>query len=186
MLSPISIVTDDKGMVIRQTANPEYGFIVLKQSRTMIQSNPNNAKSMGWLKTQNMSTLIKGKIEELQLLGYTKDTVLPGKIVVLESTTPFSEENPDQHLKIAGDTGIICCIDGEPIYRMTYYTPDVNAQDEFVVHDNVDAIRQANGASSAPNSKAIKAATAIEAFDLNSDDNTVVDEVENEVETFEL
>jgi hypothetical protein len=196
MYSPVTVLADDNGMVIRQSKNnPEYGFVVLQQSRTMIQSNPANLKNVGWLKTQKMTTLLKGKMEELKMFGFTKGMELPGKIVVKESTTPFSEENPDQHLKIAGDTGIVCCIYGEPIYRITYYTADPNEQDEFVQHDNVDAIRSANGVTSNSNKiSAVATATIQEAFDLKDDSNDVeeVDDAVEEVivddleDTFEL
>jgi hypothetical protein len=196
MYSPVTVLADDNGMVIRQSKNnPEYGFVVLQQSRTMIQSNPANLKNVGWLKTQKMTTLLKGKMEELKMFGFTKGMELPGKIVVKESTTPFSEENPDQHLKIAGDTGIVCCIYGEPIYRITYYTADPSEQDEFVQHNNVDAIRSANGATSNINKvSAVATATIQEAFDLKDDSNDVeeVDDAVEEVivddleDTFEL
>jgi hypothetical protein len=195
MYSPVTVAADENGMIIRQSKNnPEYGYVVLKQTRTMIQSNPANVKNVGWLKTQKMSTLIKGTMEELKLFGFTKDAVLPGKIVVKESTTPFSEEDPDQHLKIAGDTGIVCCLYGEPIYRITYYTADPNEQDEFVQHDNVDAIRQANGTASVkvsekPSAKAMKKIQ--ETFDIVneevSDSLNSTSEIEEEIdETFEL
>jgi hypothetical protein len=195
MYSPVTVAADENGMIIRQSKNnPEYGYVVLKQTRTMIQSNPANVKNVGWLKTQKMSTLIKGTMEELKLFGFTKDAVLPGKIVVKESTTPFSEEDPDQHLKIAGDTGIVCCLYGEPIYRITYYTADPNEQDEFVQHDNVDAIRQANGTASVkvsekPSAKAMKKIQ--ETFDIVneevSDSLNSTSEIEEEIDaTFEL
>lgn len=188
MNSPVTIKTDDNGMVIRQSKNnPEYGHIVLQQSRVSIQSNPANPKNVGWVKSNNITTLLKGTMEELKLFGFTKDTILPGKIVVKESTTPFSEENPDQHLKIAGDTGIICCLYGEPIYRMTFYTADVNEQDEFIQHDNVDAIRSANGKVSnkiAPPSKKELQESFSDITD--DDDDNVVEDLVDEDSTFEL
>lgn len=193
MYSKVTTLPDANGLVVRQsTNNPEYGYVVLKQTRTMIQSNPNNPKAVGWLQTKNVTTLIKGKVEELQAMGFTKDTVLPGKIVIKESTTPFSEENPDQHLKIAGATGIVCCIDGEPIYKMTYYTPDENEVDELVQHNNVEEIRNANSSFEAAPPKQIKGITANEAFDLKASNETeeedeFEEEIEEEVEdTFEL
>lgn len=178
MNTPVKVVADENGMIIRQSKNnPDYGYVVLNQARTSIQSNPTNIKNVGWVKTQNVSTLIKGTMEELKLFGFKKDTVLPGKIVIKESTTPFSEENPDQHLKIAGSTGIVCCVDGEPIYRVTYYTTDLNEQDEYVQHDNVDAIRQANSSSLEQSVNN----TELEEMEEEEDSDII-----NEVETFEL
>ena len=177
MYSKVTVVHDN-GMIIRQSKNnPEYGFVVLRQSRTIIQSNQTNPKNVGWLKTQNMTTLLKGKLDELKSLEFTKDTVLPGKIVVKESTTPFSEENPDQHLKIAGNTGIVCCIHGQPIYRITYYTTDVNEQDEFVNHDNGDSIRAANSNSETYNETVVNT--------VEQENETEEDEVFDVEDTFE-
>lgn len=194
MYSKVTTLPDANGLVVRQSPNnPEYGYVVLKQTRTMIQTNPNNPKSVGWLQTKNVTTLIKGKVDELQAMNFTKDTVLPGKIVIRESTTPFSEENPDQHLKIAGATGIICCIQGQPIYKMTYYTTDENEVDELVQHDNVEEIRAANTLTNGETLKPVRGMSVEEAFDLKADEDTAEvddsDEVEDEVEvedTFEL
>ena len=78
-------------------------------------------------------------------------------------------------------------LDGEPIYRVTYYTSDENDQDEFVQHNNVEAIRTANGTVS--NKIPAAATTKIqETFDLNNesdetDEDLIVDQVED---TFEL
>jgi len=146
----------------------------------------------GGVKTRSaLIAMSKEAWEELKMYGFTKGMELPGKIVVKESTTPFSEENPDQHLKIAGETGIVCCLYGEPIYRITYYTADPNEQDEFVQHDNVDAIRSANGVGSSNNKISAQAVASIqEAFDLKNEEE--VDDVAEEVivddvdDTFEL
>ena len=53
--------------------------------------------------------------------------------------------DPDRDLKVAGETGIICCTaDGEPIYRTTFYDVTGEQADTFIPHANGDAIRQAN------------------------------------------
>ena len=93
MQTAVTVVPDANGMSVRQSQNnPEYGYIVLKQSRTLIQTNPNNQKSVGWVKVTNNTALIKGKVEELQALNLAPEQTLPGKIVVKESLSPFSEE----------------------------------------------------------------------------------------------
>ena len=57
---------------------------------------------------------------------------------------------------MAGDTGIVCCSHGEPIYRKTFFVADLEAEDVFVAHTNGDAIKEANGTSTdADASKAI-------------------------------
>ena len=96
---------------------------------------------------------------------------------------------------MAGDTGIVCCVDGQPIYRKTFFTKDQTAEDVLIAHDNGDAIREANGT----NSNAVNAAkvTPAQAFGIDTDseevdnevEETVEDSVEEEVleeETFEL
>jgi len=144
-MSTVTVVADDNGMVIRQSKNnPEYGVILLEQTSISIQQNPSNPKSLNWIKKNKLTTLLKGTVEELKELNYKAGQKIEGKIVVKESVTPFSEENPDQHLKIAGKTGVVCCLYGQPIYRITYYTSDMEDQNELINHDNVDAIRSAN------------------------------------------
>ena len=71
---------------------------------------------------------------------YEEGNEVEGKIVVVESLTPFNPVNPEKDLKIAGDTGVVCCIDGQPIYRQCYFTPNEKAKDVFISHDNSDEI----------------------------------------------
>ena len=113
---------------------------------------------------------------------------------------PFVSINDPQDLKYAGDTGIICCAHGEPIYRKTFFTTDANAEDIFVAHTNGDAIREANGTGD--KLKNVVNATPEEAFE-GTDSKQVdledsISEIENEevvedtveeaveAETFEL
>lgn len=141
--SQVNIVPDDMGNVIRQSQNnPEYGYVRLQQVRPSFTNT-------GWAKSGNMTTLLHGTMEVLQSFGLTADTKLPGKIIVRESLEPFSKNNPDRDLKKAGETGIICCVDGQPIYRKTFFVADPNAQDVYVAHDNGDAIREAYPQSNA-------------------------------------
>jgi hypothetical protein len=82
---------------------------------------------------------------------------LPGKILIKESLEPFSSKNPERDLKVAGDTGIVCRLEGNPIYRRTYYSVSSNAEDTFIQHDNVEELRAAYDASKT-NSNALKTA----------------------------
>ena len=68
--------------------------------------------------------------------------MLPGKIVVVESLTPFNPENPDRDLKIAGGTGVICRIDDQPIYRQTFYSTNPNSYDQLLAHNNSTEIKE--------------------------------------------
>ena len=137
--SKVTVVPDENGNNIRQSKNPDYGFV------RVVQEAASFGGRNGWANTSNRSALIKGKMEALEQLGLAKAKKLDGKIVILESTEPFNPKDPDRDLKIAGSTGIICCTaDGEPIYRTTYYDPTGSDVDELVPHANGDAIRDAN------------------------------------------
>lgn len=137
----VVIVKDDMNNAIRVSKNnAEYAHIRLSQERTMINSN-------GWLQTKQVTALIHGKTEELIASGIKKFKKLPGNIVIKESLTPFNKNNPDRDLKMAGNTGIVCCIDGQPIYRTTKYDATGIQEDELIAHNNGEAIREANAAS---------------------------------------
>jgi len=140
MQSKVTIVPDELGNVIRQSKNnPEYGHVRIAQESV-------GFTATGWVKKASRSALIHGTLEDLNDIGIAKKKSLPGRIVIKESTTPFSLNDPDRDLKIAGDTGVICCSHGEPIYRKTFYTLNDTDQDELIAHTNGDAIKEAQGA----------------------------------------
>lgn len=140
MTTKVSIAADKQGNIIGVSEkNPEYGYVRVEQ---MVKTINNE----GWLRVSKRSALIKGKVQDLIDCNYKLGEQLPGKIVVVESLTPFNAENPDRDLKIAGDTGVICRIDDQPIYRQTFYTPNENAQDELITHTNTDEIREVQSA----------------------------------------
>lgn len=147
MTSPkVKVTADENGNVIGVFKNnPEYGYVRVEQTAPVISDK-------GWLRVSARSSFIKGKVADLQACNYRKDQELPGKIVVIESLTPFNMENPDRDLKIAGDSGVICRIDDQPIYRQAFYTTNVNAQDELLFHTNTDEIREVLNAQRAMSS----------------------------------
>lgn len=132
------VVTGDAAgnVIVTSKNNPEYGFIRVEQSRMLVDDR-------GWARKKTVSALIPGKVEDLQGFDWSAGEVVEGKVVVIESLTPFNEQDPSRDLKIAGDTGVICTVDGNPIYRKTVYSQDTNTADTFVKHDNVDEIRAA-------------------------------------------
>lgn len=136
--SKVTVVADDNGNVIRQSKNPEIGYVRVTQDAVSYSAN-------GWVQRKTRSALILGNIDDLKELKFKKGQELTGKIVVKESTEPFNSEDPDRDLKIAGSTGIICCTaDGEPIYRTTFYDATGLQEDTMIPHANGDAIRAAN------------------------------------------
>ena len=135
-MSKVTVTADKNHNLISVSENnPEYGYIRVEQVVTQINND-------GWLRNVKRSALIKGKVEDLVASGYKEGTQLPGKIVVVESLTPFNPINPDKNLKIAGASGIICRINDQPIYRDTVYTSNVEAYDELISHDNSEEIKE--------------------------------------------
>jgi len=173
MQNKVNIVADDMGNIIRQSSNnAEFGHIRLEQQTVTFGNS-------GWVKSSNRTTLLHGKMDDLQSLNLNESTPLNGKIIVKESITPFSNNDPDRDLKIAGETGIVCSVDDQPIYRKTFFVADVTAQDVLIAHTNGDAIREANGLTS----NAVKTTvTPAEAFGLDSPVDEQADVIEEEVE----
>jgi hypothetical protein len=179
MQNQVEVLADDMGNVVRLSKNnPEYGYITLGYKSTTIGKG-------GWLKPRNLSTLILGNTDVLTEYAKQLGKTIPGKIVVVESFEPFNSSDPDRDLKYAGNTGIICCQDGQPIYRKTEYTLDQTREDVLLDHNNGDAIRAANEtAFNLVKKSKVKNATTAEAFGLKQVEDEIVDEeVVDEVET---
>ena len=147
--------------------------------------NPFWDSSTTTIKPRNLSTLILGNTDVLTEYAKQLGKTIPGKIVVVESFEPFNSSDPDRDLKYAGNTGIICCQDGQPIYRKTEYTLDQTREDVLLDHNNGDAIRAANEtAFNLVKKSKVKNATTAEAFGLKQVEDEIVDEeVVDEVET---
>tara|TARA_R110001592_G_scaffold361034_1_gene670752 strand:- start:4867 stop:5349 length:483 start_codon:yes stop_codon:yes gene_type:complete len=124
--------------------NPEYGYVKLEQKRPFIDDN-------GFLKPRTVSTLLQGAVEDLSDMEFFAGQELDGNIQVRESLNPFSKKYPENDLKKAGETGIVCTQGGSPIYRKTVYDMAGSKKDEFVQHDNIAELRAAYEASKAQN-----------------------------------
>jgi len=142
----VEIVPNEHGAKIRVSANnPEYAHVLLVQNKTWIAPS-------GWVRKRRMSTLLNGKTEVIKELGLGKKKYLPGQIVIKEQLEPFScSSDGDRDIKYAGDTGVICCKDGEIIYRKCFYDSSGLDTDILVAHTNGDAIREANAANAENN-----------------------------------
>lgn len=155
MSAKVVVLGNEQGSVITVSENnPEYGFVKVSQVRTMFDDN-------GFIRSKKVNALIPGKIEEIEMAGFFVGQELAGKVLVKESLTPFNEKDPSRDLKIAGNTGIVCSVAGQPIYRKTLYTNMSNAEDVLVQHDNVEQLRNAYAAS-----QSSTAITANTAFDI--------------------
>lgn len=125
----------NKNVISVSENNPEYGRVAVEQEVFQINDR-------GWLKSTVRTAFINGKMADLEKVGYREGMELPGRIVIVESLTPFNTENPDLNLKIAGKTGVVCRYEDQPIYRQTFFTTNQNAFDEFIPHTNKEEIRE--------------------------------------------
>jgi len=142
-MGKVVVTADKNGNVIGISENnPEYGYVRVEQTGTFIND-------QGWLRLSKRSTLIKGLVNDLLEVGFKNGQELPGKIVVVESLIPFNPENPDRDLKVAGNTGIVCRTDDQPIYRQTLYTTNTEMQDHLITHTNSEEIREVQAAQKA-------------------------------------
>jgi len=134
-MEKVKVLADKHKNIISISKNPEYGFINVEQTVTQITET-------GWLRRVRRTAIINGKIEDLKAANFHEGMEILGKIVVVESLTPFDYENPDKNLKIAGDSGIICRYEDQPIYRDMFFTTNQNSFDEFIQHTNTDEIKE--------------------------------------------
>ena len=179
--SNVDIMPDEHGNKIRvSTNNPEFGYIRLNQNTTTIGTN-------NWLKSQNRSTLVHGKVEELEQSFSDMDS-LPGQLVIREQIIAFDTNDSDRDLKMAGETGVICkAVDTEtgeivPIYRKTFFDPTMNMTDVLVPHVNSDEIREANGFEA----KEVKEVSETKSTRRNKKEETPVEEVVEEPQEVEV
>ncbi len=138
-MSDVTIQPDELGNVIRVSKNnSEYGHVRLIQERVTFKAN-------GWVKKSELSTLIHGKVEDLEAIDIANKETLPGKIIVIERLDPFNAEDPDRDMKIAGETGVICVKDDQPIYRKTFFVQNTELEDELIAHTNSEEIKESQG-----------------------------------------
>lgn len=136
-MSKVKVTADAAGNVIVQSKNnSEWGHIRVTQDRMIVDEN-------GFARKKTLSALILGTLSDLKAFGYKKDQEIEGRIIFKESLEPFNTNDPDRDYKIAGKTGIVCCQDGQPIYRKNFYSQDPSAMDVTVEHDNGEAIKAA-------------------------------------------
>jgi len=167
-MSKVTVTKTKAGNVINvNTNNPEYGYIRVEQNIPKINQD-------GWLSQETRSFLLKGPLSTLQNAGFEAGTALPGKLVRQESMEPFDDYSTP---KVAGDSGVICKVDGQPIYSRVVYDATGTKEDVLVAHDNKEEIVAAMAASNVVN---VAPATAEDAFETTE---TVVEEtVESKVD----
>jgi hypothetical protein len=132
------IVTADKAdnVIVPSKKNPEWGHIRVEQIRMVVDDR-------GFARKKPVSALIHGTVSDLKGFGWVKGQEVEGKVIIKEQLIPFNEKDPERDYKIAGETGIVCCVDDQPIYRKAFYTTNEKAGDVFEAHTNTDAIKEA-------------------------------------------
>ena len=145
MNSKVIVVADETtGAVVNVSENnPLWGYVRVKQTRILAD------EKSGFVRAKVVTALMPGLVEDLKAAGFYASQEISGKIVIEESLTPFNKKNPERDLKVAGKTGIVCTFEGQPIYRRTKFSLNVNAEDTYQAHDNIDALRSAYEAEKA-------------------------------------
>lgn len=132
------IVTADKAgnVIVKSQNNTEWGHIRVEQTRMVLEDN-------GFARRKTLSALIPGTIVDLKGFGWHAGQEVRGKIIVRESLKPFNKKDPERDYKIAGESGVVCSVNGQPIYRKHFYVFDEEAADTLVAHDNDEEIKEA-------------------------------------------
>lgn len=126
-MSTVKVTANDKGqVVIPSVNNPEFGYIRVEQTSSSMEG--------GWLRKSTKSALIRGKVADLNDLGYTAGKSIAGKIIIKESHVAAFE---GQDCKINPTTKAPVLSGGQKVYRDAFYTSDLNAQDVLLASDTV-------------------------------------------------
>ena len=137
MNSKVKVTGDVAGNVIVPSKNnPEWGYIRVEQDRMLVDEN-------GFARKKTISALVHGTIADLKGFNWKVSQETEGKIIFKEQLKPFNETEPERDYKVAGKTGVICTVEGQPIYRKTFYSINENAVDTPLAHDNMEAIKAA-------------------------------------------
>lgn len=140
MKSKVKVTADDAGnVIIRSAKNPEYGHIRVEQVRMVIDDT-------GFARKKKLSALIPGTVEDLKCFGWSDGDETNGQIVIKDSLKPFNKKDPERDYKVAGKSGVVCCVEGQPIYRRNFYTMNLEAVDQTLEHTNSSQIVEAYAA----------------------------------------
>ena len=141
METKVLVTADAAGnVVVKSNNNPEYGHIRVEQTRMVIDDS-------GFARRKKLSALIPGRVEDLAGFGWSQGDEVDGKIVIKESLTAFNKKDPERDYKIAGNTGIICKVDEQPIYRKHIYVLNSSVEDEVITHTNKEELQAAYAAA---------------------------------------
>ena len=139
-MNPVKVVLNvDGNLISTSPSNSDWGWYKIEQERMTLNDE-------GVARMTKLSAIIQGWMEDIRGLKWTLGMSLPGKIVIRESLVPFNKRNPEKDLKIAGKSGVICKVEGKPIYRRYFYNQSNAAEDVLIAHDNKEEIQAAYAA----------------------------------------
>jgi len=143
-MSKVIVTAKDGQVVITSSNNPEFGYL-------RVASTQASFNDQGFVTMQKRSALIRGKVADLEALNLKEGQTLAGKIVIIESTTPTNENDPEQDLKVNPKTEEVLTHDGSPIYRVGRYSESATAMDTLLKHDTQETsvAQAASGVESA-------------------------------------
>jgi len=124
--------------MVKVVAHPETGAIITvsknnSQYGTIRLDSENVSLEGKFMNKSKRTAFIRGKVEDLQSLGYKAGQTLGGKIVKKESFSPFYE---GQSPKVNPSNGEIILTNGEETFLDYTYTADNNALDTWVGSTN--------------------------------------------------
>jgi hypothetical protein len=135
----VIVCADPAGnVVVPSKNNPEWGNILVKQERIVVDDN-------GFARKKTISALIAGLTSELKSFGWVAGQELQGTVIFKEQLKPFNAKDPERDYKVGGATGIICTIEGQPVYRKNFYVTADNAKDVHILDDNGNIVLHDNG-----------------------------------------
>lgn len=110
----------------------------------MLTSETNTVNDQGFLQVEKRVGLFKGKVEDINKIASTlkagdnfSEKVLPVKLIVKESTTPFYE---GQEPKINPETGAVIQHNEQNVYRQTFVVAETSTEvDAKLISDPVEA-----------------------------------------------
>ena len=134
----VKITADNAGnVIIPSSNNPEWGYIRVEQEKVVFDD-------QGFVRKKKVSALIAGVINDLKCLNWTANQMVEGHVIFKEQLFPFNKKDPERDYKIAGKTGIVCCINNSPIYRKTFYTPLDDPRNTYIIDDFGDICKHTN------------------------------------------
>lgn len=136
--SKVKVVADELNNVVRLSANPDYGYILVEQTVPVFKGK--------FMSNDRRTAIINGTVKDLKTIDLKPGQELDGKIYVIESLEPTNPENHEQDVKYAGNTGVPCTVEGQPIYRTAFYTTSEPAIDYLIPHDNKVQIQESQKA----------------------------------------